>query len=130
MFHGTKPEIVPTIQEHGFDERVCSLAGMYGAGIYFAEACSKSDQYVTTADTGQQRTRRFYMFLGRVCLGYPHHTARSMPNTRRPPEMTQHIPGRPFDSILADVGATKYREFIVYDKAQTYPEYLIEFTRQ
>eukprot|EP00960_Hanusia_phi_P001082 29725-Hanusia_phi.AAC.1 len=43
LFHGTKPDLIDIIAEAGFDERVCSLEGLFGAGIYLAENSSKSD---------------------------------------------------------------------------------------
>ena len=64
-------------------------------------------------------------------LGVPHHTAMPMNGIRRPPVMAS-IAGRPHDSILYTPGMLspgRYREFIVYDKAQTYPEFLIEYER-
>ena len=40
LFHGTSPETAGIIAEHGFDERVAQLSGLYGAGNYFAiNAC-------------------------------------------------------------------------------------------
>jgi hypothetical protein len=35
LFHGTKPEYIKLIKSQGFDERVCQLDGLFGAGIYF-----------------------------------------------------------------------------------------------
>ena len=64
-------------------------------------------------------------------LGVPYHTSRQMPQIRRAPLMegVQGAVGRPHDSVVADVNAHKYREFIVYDKNQAYPEFLIEYRR-
>lgn len=45
LFHGTKPALVKDICASGFNERLGSLNGLYGAGAYFAEQSSKSDQY-------------------------------------------------------------------------------------
>lgn len=44
LFHGS-PFINAIIQK-GFDERHAYIGGMFGAGIYFAEHSSKSNQYV------------------------------------------------------------------------------------
>jgi hypothetical protein len=130
MWHGTKPELpdgsdlIKIIEENGFDERVGALGGMFGAGVYFADMCSKSDQYCTP-----RAGRYFYLFLSRVMLGVPYGTTSAMPLTRRPPVMAG-VQGRPHDSITyTPGGVNRYREFIVYDKAQTYPEYLVEYER-
>jgi hypothetical protein len=133
LWHGTKPELpdgtdlIDIIEKNGFDERVGALSGMFGAGVYFADMCSKSDQYCTPRRGG----RHFYLFLSRVMLGVPYGTTRPMQQTRRPPLMAG-VQGRPHDSITYTPrpgSANGYREFIVYDKAQTYPEYLVEYER-
>lgn len=135
LFHGTKPASVATLCNRGFDERVGSLEGLFGSGCYFAENSSKSDEYVPT--NGQQ-----FMFLCRVVLGSPFKTLTTHRLMRRPP----CIQGHPekmrcthdlHDSLVAppktmDAKAvlSKFREFIVYDGDQAYPEYLIEYSRQ
>jgi hypothetical protein len=145
LFHGTKPNLINTIAEHGFDGRVGALNGWFGGGIYFGEMCSKTDQYCTTEDDKDDDPEgcTFYMFVARVCLGFPHDTDEPMRGVRRPPTMAQ-VPGRAHDSIHfhRDWDPQRecfchdraehhhYDEFIVYDQAQTYPEYLIEFHRK
>lgn len=137
LFHGTKPAVVDVLCNRGFDERVGSLGGLFGAGCYFAENSSKSDEYVPPG-------AKQYMFLCRVVVGSPFVTPRSHNNLRRPPSITGHFddtwpPSNDdrFDSLLATTKATdprsfleKFREFVVYDHSQCYPEYLIEYERQ
>ena len=123
-------DLINIITEHGFDERVAALGGMFGAGVYFADMCSKSDQYCTPNDHGN-----FYIFLSRAIFGASYPTSAAMPRnsggdaTRRPPLMPSKA-GRPHDSIVYRPGGNRYDEFIVYDKAQAYPEFLIEFKRE
>jgi hypothetical protein len=123
-------DLIKIITEHGFDERVAGLGGLFGAGVYFAEMCSKSDQYCTPNESGILN-----MFLSRVVFGSSHPTTVGMPRnsngdaTRRPPDMPG-TSGRPHDSIVYRPGGNKYNEFIVYDKAQAYPEFLVEFKRE
>lgn len=45
LFHGLNENFIPGICRFGFDPRFCSLKGMFGAGIYFAEHSSKANQY-------------------------------------------------------------------------------------
>jgi hypothetical protein len=78
---------------------------------------------------------RYSVFVARVCLGAAFKPTRMMRDTRRPPIMPD-VPGRPFDSVVYDqtcpsfTGSGKhYSEFIVYEKAQAYPEFLVEFER-
>ncbi|EKX32232.1 hypothetical protein GUITHDRAFT_82501 [Guillardia theta CCMP2712] len=129
LFHGTKHDMADAILKSGLDERVCSLEGLFGAGVYLAENSSKSDEYCTPDSHGICR-----MLLVRVALGTPFEALQTMRRARRPPAM----PGssRLHDSVMAVTRDThpqacldKHREFIVYDRRQTYPELLIEFRR-
>jgi hypothetical protein len=139
LWHGTKPTIKDIIPMTGFDERVASQ-GLFGNGIYFAENFSKSDEYVTPDTNGV-----CYMFLTRVCMGNIAHIKKEQSSRKRPPcikEITltgdagrcNGLCSHPrYHSLLAEKGDNcflkKYREFIVYDRNQCYPEYLIEFKR-
>eukprot|EP00039_Didymoeca_costata_P006815 m.93604 g.93604 ORF g.93604 m.93604 type:complete len:533 (-) comp13403_c0_seq2:2791-4389(-) len=138
LFHGTKKKYVDNVCNHGFDNRVSST-GLFGNGIYFAESASKSDQYVPRGEGS--------MFLARVTLGTPHLERAARNKTRRPPCIEGHYdPLPPFngtpcshprcDSVIAlsklqDPNAClpTFREFIVYDGAQCYPEFLITYER-
>jgi hypothetical protein len=139
FFHGTKPDIAECIKRVGFDERVCSLGGMFGAGVYLAENSSKSDEYCVPDAKGS-----CFMFVVRAAIGTPHRTLEDMNDLRRPPCLQGHteIKGQycidhpRADSVFAPTTSThpgaclkRYREFIVYDGAQSYPEFLIEFKR-
>ena len=44
LFHGSP--FINAIVQKGFDERHAYIGGMFGAGIYFAEHSSKSNQYI------------------------------------------------------------------------------------
>ena len=112
------------IPTSGFNERKASLNGMFGAGVYFAENSCKSDQYCGPIDSAGP----FYMFLCRVAMGKLHIAETATPTAREAPEG--------FDSVVAVTSQTHpnasldlYREFIVYDGAQVYPEFLVEFLR-
>ena len=80
LFHGTKSNIVDFIIQQGFEERIAKDEGIFGAGIYFAENSSKSDEYITPDSNGLCK-----LFLCRVCLGTPFVTTRSLKSIRRPP---------------------------------------------
>lgn len=134
LWHGTKPEIKDIIPVSGFDERVAS-SGLFGHGIYFAENFSKSDEYTRPSSDGT-----CYMFLTRVCMGNICHITEGQSGRKRPPCVREFV-GRcngvcthpRHHSLLAEKGQNcylkKYREFIVYDRNQCYPEYLIEYKR-
>ena len=129
LFHGTNGDTARHVAEFGFDERVSNLGGLYGAGSYFADAACKSNWY-----TGRDSVRVF--LVCRVIMGLPYCT-RTVHNdaefpTRRPPAIST-IPGRPHDSIFAETGVAndgqqEHNEYVVFDRYQVYPEYLVEFT--
>jgi len=126
LWHGTKPDIVDKIAGGGFDERVSyfdadrkQIGGLFGAGVYFAEHCSKSDQYCTPEPFAPDGT--FYLILARVTMLKFFWTEKGLKNQRRAPDG--------FDSVVGQLSAKQYREFIVYDRRQTYPEYIVEYKR-
>jgi len=57
LFHGTKPATLSFITKGGFDPSFGSMTGLFGAGNYFAENISKSDQYVTSKSEEVGETR-------------------------------------------------------------------------
>jgi len=122
LWHGTKPDVVDIIATDGFDERVCALGGLFGAGVYAAEEVSKSDQYVTPTPKNDPRNGVYHIFLVRMTMGKFHSTSSAMNNARRAP------PG--FNSVLGQIDHNKYREFVIYDGWLAYPEFLIEYKRQ
>lgn len=127
FLHGTKPEVADLIAENHFDISFASKDGMFGAGLYFAEASSKSDEYVK-GDSSDE----FPLILVRVTLGRPNYV-----DTKRPFE----DPGRralerscmsgSYHSVIGDrikvVGT--YREFVVYDHYQCYPHFIVWYKR-
>eukprot|EP00916_Digyalum_oweni_P003994 GHVL01007110.1.p1 GENE.GHVL01007110.1~~GHVL01007110.1.p1 ORF type:complete len:233 (+),score=41.14 GHVL01007110.1:700-1398(+) len=108
LFHGTKDEIVPSIINEGFDERVGS-SGLYGAGIYLASQACKSFSY------GQN------IFLARASLGEISYTNPGRTSRRAPARSNGQ---GTCDSVVAIVG---HNEHILFDKAQAYPAYLLKF---
>lgn len=137
LWHGTSYNSIKIIIKDGFDERVCSLNGMFGAGIYFAEDSSKSDQYIESHSDGYS-----YILLCRVMLGDAGVVLSTHSNERRAlckkrkcnDDRCSH---NRFDSLMAETKRNKYkkaslhrhREFIVYDRTQCYPEFLIKYKK-
>jgi len=83
-------EISPAyaIKRSGFDDRLASVKGMYGAGTYFGDHASKADQYAGMyhpAGTGGSVGEVATMFLARVVMGTPYVTDQSLEYLRRPP---------------------------------------------
>jgi len=123
LFHGTTAEAVECIAHRDFR---LDLAGshrgtLYGRGVYLAECSSKADEYSDVDQDGFCR-----MLLCRAALG------RIMVNAERDPG--KDIAARckaNYDSLCGDrwraVGT--YREFVLYNNKQFYPECIIVYKR-
>eukprot|EP00041_Stephanoeca_diplocostata_P040384 m.1639326 g.1639326 ORF g.1639326 m.1639326 type:complete len:621 (-) comp34637_c0_seq1:216-2078(-) len=124
MFHGTSEDTMKIIIEGGFDERVASDGGLYGAGTYFADQACKSAQYCK--GSGQTKC----MLYSRVTMGWAYAATGGFKGRRPPP-----IPGAaaiPHDSIFARGAVARHgeqihNEYIVF-RQLAYPEFVIWFT--
>jgi tankyrase len=128
LFHGSP--FISYIIHNGFDERHAYIGGMFGAGIYFAEHSSKSNQYVYGIGGGngcpQHKDRSCYscprkLLLCRVTLGKPVEQYTAIRIAHAPPGHHSVI-GRP------SAGGLNYPEYVIYRGEQAYPEYLITFS--
>eukprot|EP01080_Neovahlkampfia_damariscottae_P011467 gene11467-4631_t len=169
MFHGTQKEYVSVLINDGYDPRVGSLIGMFGAGFYLAENSTKSNQYIACSNCGKgcifkkklctcTEEPTLVMLIYRVTLGHPHIALQYSKEiyrgfgdgidiegvgkmysrsefgraVRRPPNKPGSFEA--YDSLIGEKmefgGDTlKYREFVLYEKDQAYPEYIIEYKR-
>uniref|UniRef100_A0A1I8I1A6 Poly [ADP-ribose] polymerase n=1 Tax=Macrostomum lignano TaxID=282301 RepID=A0A1I8I1A6_9PLAT len=127
LFHGSP--FVGAIVQRGFDERHAYIGGMFGAGIYFAENSSKSNQYVYGIGGGTgcpaHRDKSCYqcarqLLVCRVCLGKSFLQFSAMKVAHAPPGHHSII-GRP------SVGGLSFAEYVIYRGEQAYPEYLVTY---
>jgi tankyrase len=127
LFHGSL--FINSIVHKGFDERHAYIGGMFGAGIYFAENSSKSNQYVYGIGGGMgcpvHKDKSCYichrqMLLCRVTLGQSFLQFSAMKMAHAPPGHHSVI-GRP------SAGGLTYAEYVVYRGEQAYPEFLITY---
>ncbi|XP_059159034.1 uncharacterized protein LOC131943044 [Physella acuta] len=142
LFHGTKSDNIDTLIHNGLDPRLSSEGGMFGRGIYAAEIVTKSDQY---SDQKNQRVRngtQLKLFLTRMLLGnvflcdsnHKSVAGKDSKKLSRPPcthcfqDICKCKPQVLFDSVMGD-GKWNFREFVVYDASQCYPEYVITYKR-
>ena len=128
LWHGTKPPTADILATSGFDERVASLGGLYGAGSYFADALCKSNQYATETNARGEHC----VLYCRVTVGCAYRTATTHVNERRPPDNAA-TPGAPHDSIFAESGVANgggqaHNEFVCFSKEQVYPEFIVWYT--
>uniref|UniRef100_A0A8C5E1S6 Poly [ADP-ribose] polymerase n=1 Tax=Gouania willdenowi TaxID=441366 RepID=A0A8C5E1S6_GOUWI len=128
LFHGSP--FINAIIHKGFDERHAYIGGMFGAGIYFAENSSKSNQYVYGIGGGTgcptHKDRSCYlchrqMLFCRVTLGKSFLQFSAMKMAHAPPGHHSVI-GRPSVNGLA------YAEYVIY-RGDCYPEFLMSMSR-
>lgn len=105
LLTGVKPDAVLGIIQEGLSERLASMCGAFGAGIYMAEDSEKADQYATPdpcrdhpglEDLHKQLyppggyrhpgEDTFYCFVVRAALGTPLLTADGHKNLHNPSE--------------------------------------------
>ncbi|KFQ29477.1 Poly [ADP-ribose] polymerase 12, partial [Merops nubicus] len=116
LFHGTQASFVEPICIHNFDWRICGSNGTnYGKGSYFARDASYSHGYC------QSVVKTNTMFVARVLVGdYVKGNAAYV----RPP--TKSFNGLRFYDSCVD-NELNPSIFVVFEKYQIYPEYLIEY---
>jgi hypothetical protein len=115
LFHGTEETAARAIAKSNF--KMPNRAGNFGKGAYFAEAAKKSDSYARkVANSGPELADCKVMMLCRVVLG----NIKTVEGTDSHAERLVQDPL--VDSVL---GKTNFREFLVYDAAQIYPEYIM-----
>ncbi|CAJ1452888.1 unnamed protein product, partial [Effrenium voratum] len=96
---------------HGTSEEAAK--GCFGTGVYFADDAKKSNQYAK----GRTEDNCKIMLLCRVILGNVMVLPKGQDRTADRFAEDPHV-----DAIL---GTTDTREFVVYDTAQIYPEYIL-----
>lgn len=127
FFHGAKPLVADLIAENHFDISYASKDGMFGAGLYFAEASSKSDEYVVPNDKHE-----FPLIIVRVTLGKVNYCDKPKPFDDPGRRALEHsCTSGAYHSVLGDrikVSGT-YREYVVYDHFQAYPHFILWYKR-
>ncbi|KAM4036582.1 zinc finger CCCH-type antiviral protein 1-like [Anomaloglossus baeobatrachus] len=120
LFHGTDIKHIDAICNQNFDWRICGTHGtVYGQGSYFARDASYSHNY-STPTSGRTRT----MFVARVLVG---DYVTGDPQMKRPP-LRPGSSTRYYDSCVDNVFSPSI--FVVFEKHQIYPEYLLEYEEQ
>ncbi|XP_030210877.1 protein mono-ADP-ribosyltransferase PARP12 isoform X2 [Gadus morhua] len=116
LFHGTDSKYIDAICCSNFDWRICGTHGTsYGNGSYFARDASYSHNYTGNASTVRS------MFVSRVLVG--HHT-RGKAGYVRPPSKDGGD-ALFYDSCVNDILSPSI--FVVFDRPQIYPEFLLTY---
>ncbi|NXE28741.1 PAR12 polymerase, partial [Ardeotis kori] len=117
LFHGTKTSFVEAICVHNFDWRICGSNGTnYGKGSYFARDASYSHAYCQ-----QPTVETHSMFVARVLVG--EYVKGNAAYVRPPAKSIDNL--RFYDSCVDN--ELNPSIFVVFEKYQIYPEYLIEY---
>ncbi|XP_029598094.1 mucin-2 isoform X2 [Salmo trutta] len=115
LFHGTDPKHVDAICRDNFDWRLCGTNGtVYGEGSYFARDAKYSHCF--TSHSGVRS-----MFVCRVLVG--DYTLGNS-DLRRPPPKGEGSPTL-YDSCVDNVLNPSI--YVVFEKHQVYPEFLIKY---
>ncbi|XP_039625425.1 protein mono-ADP-ribosyltransferase PARP12 isoform X1 [Polypterus senegalus] len=115
LFHGTDSEYVEAICKQNFDWRICGTHGTaYGKGSYFARDANYSHGY-----TGSSSRRT--MFVARILVG--DYVVGNSSYVRPPSKDGGDC--NFYDSCVNN--ARNPSIFVVFEKHQVYPEYLIEY---
>eukprot|EP00746_Dinoflagellata_sp_MGD_P139076 gnl/MRDRNA2_/MRDRNA2_72600_c0_seq1.p1 gnl/MRDRNA2_/MRDRNA2_72600_c0~~gnl/MRDRNA2_/MRDRNA2_72600_c0_seq1.p1 ORF type:complete len:1125 (+),score=239.69 gnl/MRDRNA2_/MRDRNA2_72600_c0_seq1:297-3377(+) len=131
LFHGTKPEAAKAIAQSDFrvDLAGSNAGTLYGRGIYFGESCSKSDEYGAEADSSYgDRTGCSPMLVCRVTCGRLNYQDAVYPDTDA---IVKSCTSGEYHCCLGDREKCRgtFREFIVYDNDQAYPEFIVWYKR-
>lgn len=126
LWHGTNVRTALSIAQDDFRLEFAgtNVGTMYGQGIYFAESCTKADEYATDEPGGYYHGV-YAMLLCRVCLGKFQYTEERYESAR------DAVMAGKFDSTLGDRAKSvgTFREFVVYTPDAIYPEYVVLYSR-
>uniref|UniRef100_A0A3B3ZT69 Poly (ADP-ribose) polymerase family, member 12a n=1 Tax=Periophthalmus magnuspinnatus TaxID=409849 RepID=A0A3B3ZT69_9GOBI len=115
LFHGTDKSLVEAICEQNFDWRMCGVHGTaYGKGSYFARDASYSHKFAAGP-------RSKVMFVALVLVG---DYTKGQSQYVRPPAKGRGT--ALYDSCVDHV--TDPSIFVIFEKHQIYPEYIIKYT--
>ncbi|CAJ1446425.1 unnamed protein product [Effrenium voratum] len=127
LWHGTHTRAALSIAHEDFriDMAGSNAGTMYGKGCYLAENCTKADEYARDEPHGYYEGV-FALLLCRVSMGKFFYT------TERYEQAGDKVKSGEFDSTVGDrtKKANTFREFVVYNPDQVYPEYVILYSRR
>jgi len=101
---------------------------LYGFGIYLAEKITKADEYAKMIDKGEHEGLHCVL-VSRVIGG---HTNVVTTNEIEVKALRDAVFDGPYHSVFGDRVKSlgkPYREIVVYDKDQTYPEFMLIYAR-
>jgi hypothetical protein len=131
LFHGTKPSATDSICEKAFN---VNLAGgnkgtLYGPGVYLAESSSKADEYAEGDQDGPYKGL-YAMLLCRAACGVCLYCDDVRPKVDY--LISECVEHKRSHCVLGDREKVRdtYREFVIFDSTQIYPEYLVIYRHE
>lgn len=125
LFHGTSAAAADKISTENYKLNLAgSAAGiLYGRGVYLAEHCTKSDEYTKPMCNGDR-----HLLICRSTLGRVYYTDKRDVDPRACEKAC--LDGR-HHSVLGDRRKARgtFREFVVFDEEQVYPNYILTYRR-
>jgi len=127
MLHGTNHAAADIISSDDFDMARANPSGLFGAGLYFAESISKSDEYVGGKVVNGDEI--FPFLICRVCLGNVFYCDERRPDRKA---LEDKCLRDTWHSVLGDRKKlfNTFREFVVYDNQQVFPAYIVYYKRR
>lgn len=124
LWHGTSKKNAAEICMNDFKISLSGTATgtLYGRGSYLAESITKADEYAR-CDGGS-----YTVLLCRVLGGRVLYTDERTPD---PEKLTKACTEGAYDCVIGDrrkISGT-YREFIIFDTENVYPEYIVTYER-
>jgi hypothetical protein len=118
LFHGASADAVDYICKTNVDFQRGKNDTPYGKGAYFYLSSKNADMISTPDDRGHKFIFMAKVLVGKVCVGKS--------AFEQPPPITPGDPRSPrYDTCVED--CSNPATFVVFDKSQFYPEYIIEF---
>ncbi|CAE7227798.1 TIPARP [Symbiodinium natans] len=120
-YHGTQVRYALAIAENAFriDLAGSSTGTLYGRGAYLGESISKADEYAKD-EPGGFYDGVFAVLVCRVVMG-------KMNKTKSDTKAAEKVTAGEFDSTC---GTRVFRELVIYDADQCYPEYVVLYKRK
>jgi hypothetical protein len=129
LWHGTGPTESRGIASAGFDlsQAGCGRGALFGRGAYFAESCLKADEYVKPDERGWYPLILCRVTLGRVCYCDAEDPGELRESLR---SACRNKAGK-YHSVLGDREKVRqtFREFVLFDSSQVYPEFIVWYVR-
>jgi NIMA (never in mitosis gene a)-related kinase len=131
LFHGITPEAAELLGTADFDidKAGHNVGSLYGRGVYLSETCNQADEGPSALDADDLQSMHA-LLICRVILGNVLLENTELPDVLR--IVAQCVDDGTHHSVLGDrtklnTGAS--RDFIVYNKDQVYPEFMLLYRR-